>query len=78
MSGYSKLKKFIDHYMCGGENNPFAAACAAAHFSRILLSKTRKMAATKPQQTEILRERQGRRGREMAEAVFGMMNLNLP
>lgn len=75
MSGYSKLKKFIDHYMRGGENNP---ACAAAHFSRILLSKTRKMAATKPQQTEILREGQGRRGREMVEAVLGMMNLNLP
>lgn len=36
------------------------------------------MAAMKFQQAEVLGERQGRTGREMVEAVFGMMNLNLP
>lgn len=64
--------------MCGGENIPFVAARGAAHFARIILSKTRKMATTELQQTEVLREKQGRRGREMVDAVFGMMNLNLP
>lgn len=56
----------------GGGNNFFCRTWGCI-FPNSNTSSKEEMLSTKVQQTEVFRERQGRRGREMAEAVIGVM-----